>query len=155
MANTVKYISSHKASIFTKARLALTDAGKKITCLNEHCEIILDAGQIIFRPIVYFMEGTKTNKKGEKTPIDLSNVKNGALDFVQRTLTELGFQTVKNIYRSTGKADIAIPLDKEKNLQLFKRFGQMFEFNRFSMGFKRLDKAGVNSVIEEYKGHVR
>lgn len=151
MTKPIRYIDSRKASIFTKARLALTDTGKKIKLLNNSCEIILEAAQIIFRPISYFMEGTHTNKKGEKTSIDLSNAKSGDLNFVKRILTEIGFKTVKNIYQSSGKSDIAIPLDNEHNLQLFKRYGQMFEFNRFSMKFKRLDKGGVDAIIEKYK----
>ncbi len=150
MAKKIKYIDSHKASIFTKARLALTDAGKKIESLNTHCEIVLEDGQIAFRPISFFMEGTRTNKTGEKSSIDLSGVQNGDLDFVKETLEKIGFEPEVRVLGNTGKADVVIMLDNPENQNMFKRYGQMFEFNRFTMKFRRLDKSGVEALVSNY-----
>ncbi len=150
MAKKIKYIDSHKASIFTKARLALTDAGKKIESLNTHCEIVLEDGQIAFRPISFFMEGTRTNKHGETTPIDLSNMRDGDLDFIKETLEKIGFEPEVRMLGQTGKFDVVIMLNNPENLNMFKRYGQMFEFNRFTMKFRRLDKRGVEALISNY-----
>lgn len=143
-----------RIGLFNKARLTLTENGKKIDYLNTHCEISLKNGQMIFQPISLFMSGESRDKNGAR-PIDVSYVADVDLRFVRDTLESLGFVAEHNVYvnRSPDEGptqDISVSLEDENNQALFKKLGQLFEFNRFSMQFRRLDKKGIDLLINTF-----
>ena len=144
-----------RIGLFDKARLALTENGKKIDWLSNHCEISIKNGKMIFYPISSFMTGEQRDNTGHRRPIDVSNVVDGDLDFVRHTLDSLGFVTQHDVYVNRDKKDgpaqcITVSLKDANNQALFKKYGRLFQFNRFSMQFRRLDKKGIDLLVNNF-----
>ena len=142
----------HRASLFQKARIALSQKKKAIEYLTKYCGLELTSDGLVVHLTSSDITGIERNGTGKTKPIDISPVLEGEMTDAYKALTQLGFTPQKNRYvNHPNKADVSVSFMEQSNIDAFNKVGDLLGFGR---GFRRLDKKGLAMMSQYYQAQL-